>query len=157
MALNFAALEALVTTEFQETIKGLSEEMRVVISDPQAFADQGFDYQDIVDTGRLRDSQSLTWTNQGALATFEWNPVDPDTGEAYAASVYKGFFAYDNPSAFVPGRKWPEKAVSRYDPVEDLAKRLRAKGLKVTVVVNNSKSPLLRGNSGGSGLGGVVF
>lgn len=124
-------LKQLIRTEFKQVMLDLTDEFTDVIEDPAAFEDQGFYSQDIVDTGRLRDSQDINETLDSV--SFSWDPVDPETGEHYAMDVYRGFFAYGNPNRYVPGRRWPQRAMTRFRPVSVLADRLRTKGLKVSV------------------------
>ena len=59
VTLNKAAIAKLkknVKTAFNKTNDQLDESFRNVIESPDAFSDLGI-YRDIVDTGRLRDSQ----------------------------------------------------------------------------------------------------
>jgi hypothetical protein len=98
--------------------------MTEVFNDPNAFPELGFVDQDIVDTGRLRDSQKLKYEGS-TQATFTWDPVDPETKEHYASGVYYGFFAYKNPRNYVPGRQWDKKALQRFDFGAQMKKHLR--------------------------------
>lgn len=118
---GFADVVAEVDIGFSETI-----------ADPNAFVDQGFIDQDIIDTGRFQDSQQKDV--QGSKITWIWAPVDPDTGEHYAAQLYSGF-SYNG--KYIPGRHWPERTLQRIDPVESLASALRSRGIRVRVTRNN--------------------
>ncbi|MFM6139570.1 MAG: hypothetical protein ACKPCP_36440 [Sphaerospermopsis kisseleviana] len=67
--------------------------------------------RDIVDTGRLRDSQSQPFyeaKSTGLQATIRWNPVDPETGEGYAYKVWAGEVVNGQ---IRPGRPWTETAI----------------------------------------------
>ncbi len=113
-----------------EVVAALEVELEEVITDPNAFEDIGFVDQDIVDTGRLRDSQQVTAQNR--KVTFAWNPRDPETGELYATTVYSGFKAYGK-GKWIPGRRWPEKAIDRLNVTETLKDKMVARKIKAKV------------------------
>ena len=104
-----------VEEAFGDTVAALDKEFIDVIEDPNEFGDLGFRNQDIVDTGRFRDSQSVEDGRAGDVTTVKWNwaPVDPETGLAYAPHLYTGFAVG---SKWIQGRPWPERAVKRCDP-----------------------------------------
>lgn len=127
--LNQSALNSLlnkVDDAFAEVVTALDNEFHAVIRDPNEFGDLGLENQDIVDTGRFDDSQVLTASKQEGktVATFEWNPHDPETGEPYAGRILTGFRAYGM-GRWIPGRDWTERAVRRVDPVEMFEQELK--------------------------------
>ncbi len=127
-------IESIVEECFGEVAAEIEAESDRVIESLTEFADLGFEGQDIIDTGRLLNSKFVTATNKSIKLT--WNPRDPETGFPYAPAVVKGFFAYGG-NKFIPGRNFPVRAVQNIDPVNSLAEKLRAKGLKVRVKSNN--------------------
>lgn len=123
-----AKLKQNIKESFKVTNDRLGEEFTSVINDPNEFSDLGLVNRDIVWTGRLRDSQKLTVEDTGnnVAAFWQWNPVDPETNREYAGDVFVGFREYSG--AWVPGRDWPGRAVTRLDPynyfLADLKSRL---------------------------------
>ncbi|MBD2005611.1 MULTISPECIES: hypothetical protein [Cyanophyceae] len=115
-----------------DVVASLELEMEAVIRDPSAFADQGFTDQDIVDTERFVNSQVVTVENR--VAKFAWNPTSPETGYKYAIALYSGFRAYGR-GKYIPGRKWPEKAVDRVDVPEKLKAAMKERGIKAKVKI----------------------
>ncbi|NER39002.1 MAG: hypothetical protein F6J93_34440 [Oscillatoria sp. SIO1A7] len=101
---------------FKNVVYRLYEENKAVIEDPYEFADIGLTNHDIVWTGRLRDSQTMTirHDSDSSLASIKWDPVSPETGERYAMKVFVGFFGWSG--RYYPGRDWPDRAVRRSDP-----------------------------------------
>ena len=80
--INQSALNSLlgkVDDAFAEVVTALDNEFHAVIRDPNEFGDLGLENQDIVDTGRFDDSQTLTVSRSGGKVTanFEWNPTTP--------------------------------------------------------------------------------
>lgn len=112
-----------------EVVAALEVEMEETITDPNAFPELGFVDQDIVDTGRLRDSQKVNVKDR--KVSFAWDPHSPENGYAYAPAVYSGFLAFGK--KWIPGRRWPEKAVDRLDVPEVLRGKLVARKIKVKV------------------------
>lgn len=106
-------------------IATLDDEMDAVIEDPTEFAELGFINQDIVDTGRLLNSKLVF--SEGKKTRWEWDPVDPDTGEHYAAGVINGFYAYKG-TKWVPGRDWVARAIERVNPGQAFAAELKIVG-----------------------------
>lgn len=128
-------LDKAIAQSFRNVSKKIGREMTAVIEDPNEFADLGISNHDIVLSGDLRDSQDESIEDN--RAEWEYDPRDRKTGEQYALNVYTGFFAYDNPrNNFYPGRRWPERAMKRVNPVESLAQELRSQGLSATVRLN---------------------
>lgn len=118
---------------YAEVIETINAEMDAVIEDSNEFSDLGFDNQDIVDTGRLRDSKMLNVqsTDTGTIATWSWNPHDPETGYPYAPAIYAGFMAYGK--KYIPGRPWPERAIARVDPMKALEAEMKIRGVPAKV------------------------
>ena len=101
---------------FGDAVAALDKEYVDVIEDPNEFGDLGFRNQDIVDTGRFRESQKVIEerTEHGVEVKWHWNPVDPESGYQYAPALYAGYSAFGK--KWIPGRPWPERAVKRVDP-----------------------------------------
>ena len=89
---------------------------------------------DIVDTGRLRDSKEVD--AQKDKVTFTYEPKNPDNGYPYAPAVWAGFYAYGG-SKYIEGRHWTERAVKEVDPAERLAELMEEKGYSAEVKFNN--------------------
>lgn len=134
MKLNLDAINQAIDNAFAEVVAKADTEFIAVIEDPEEFSDLGMGGQDIVLTGRLRDSQVVDV--QANKATWEWNPTDPDTGYAYALAVWYGFFTYGG-TKYVPGRHWAMRALRRIDPVVMLAEELKKQGLNAKVTRND--------------------
>ncbi|MEH2467854.1 hypothetical protein [Nostoc sp.] len=71
--------------------------------------------RNIVDTGRLRSSQQISFQGVGS-ATFAW-PVD------YALYVHQGYTMSDG--TVIPGRPWTTQAMSTFDVVATLGTIIR--------------------------------
>ena len=127
-------LESIVEECFGEVASEIEQESDRVIESLTEFSDLGFEGQDIIDTGRLLNSKEVEATDTSIKLT--WSPRNPENGFPYAPAVVNGFFAYGG-SKFIPGRNFPVRAVQNVDPVNSLAEKLRAKGLKVRVIQNN--------------------
>ena len=120
--INQAALNKVlkaVDNAFAEVVTALDDEFQAVIRDPNEFADLGLENQDIVDTERFVDSQTVMDNSVSGktVITFGWNPHSPETGEPYAGRILTGFRAY-NRGRWIPGRDWTERAVERLKPGE---------------------------------------
>lgn len=126
--INRKALKQAIAKAYQETIEELGSEVTEVISDPNEFSAEGFTDQDIIDSGRFKESQELNFPTQ-FQATFKWDPIDPETGFHYGAALFTGFWAWGR--TFIPGREYPYAAIRRNKPVQRLAYKLRDLGLKV--------------------------
>lgn len=127
-------LNKAIDNAWAEVVARVDTECIAVIEDPNEFSDLGFDQQDIILSGRLRDSQVVDV--QGNKAEFTWNPHDPDTGYAYGAALFFGFFAYGG-HKFIPGRKWVLRALRRIDPVVLLVEELQKQGIGAILASNN--------------------
>lgn len=103
-------LKQVIEESFAVVVNEFSQECTAVIEDPDEFSDLGYVDHDIVLTGRLRDSQEIgvTRSNQEVIASFSWNPIDPETGRYYAGDVFTGY-------GRMPGRNWPDRAARRQD------------------------------------------
>lgn len=132
--LNLNHLNKAIDNAFAKVVDDFDMECILVIEDDQEFADIGVISQDIVDTGRFRDSQIVQV--QGNKAEFTWNPTDPETGYAYAMALFVGFFAYGG-HKFIPGRRWVFRALRRIDPVVLLAEELEKQGIGARITRNN--------------------
>lgn len=130
--INQAALkqfERKVDDAWAEVITALDLEYENVINDENAFPD--FPNQDIVDTARFRDGQSVDVKARRAL--WLWAPISPDNGYCYAAALYYGFYAYGG-SKWIEGRPWVEVAFQNVNPVAMMALLLAQKGIKARIV-----------------------
>lgn len=128
----FDQIKADIQDSFAELVANLNEEFDEVITSESEFSDLGFAGQDIVDTGRLRDSKIVAVSSD--TANFSWNPKDPRSGYPYAKAVQSGFFAYGK--KYIPGRPWDLRAVANVDPISLIAGELRLKGYKVKIKKN---------------------
>lgn len=97
--LNFQDLDAAINRAFKQTMFLLGREMTKTITD-----------QGLVDTGRFRSSQQLTF-NQDGSAMFAWN-VD------YAIYLYLGHTLPDG--TFVPGCPWTIIAMQNFGIAETM-------------------------------------
>src|SRR5512147_1690870 len=90
---QYAKFKQAITDSYASVVETINDELDAVFDDPNEFSDLGFDNQDIVDTGRLKDSKQIDVKTEGdkPVATWSWNAQDPETGYAYAAAVYTGF------------------------------------------------------------------
>lgn len=116
-----------------DTMASLELKMEEVIRDPFAFSEEGFADQDIVDTERFVNSQQVNVRD--GIASFSWNPHDPETGYPYAPALYSGFLAYGK--KWIPGRHWPEKAIDELDVAENFKENLSERGVKAKVKIKN--------------------
>ena len=122
-----AQFKSKINEAFGDVVAALDAELEAVIEDPYGFTDLGLVDHDIVDTGRLRDSQVVTVTSQGHTTTaeWEWDPVDPETRRHYAGDVFTGFVTFSG--NWMPGRDWPGRAVERLDPLSFFIDSLKEK------------------------------
>ena len=125
---GMAQLQKALAEAFGQAMADLDGEFDRVIEDPNEFSDLGFTDQDIVDTGRFRDSKTLN--AEGNSASWNWNPTDPDTGDQYALGLYTGFLAFGR--RWVPGRPWPERAIDNLDVPQKIADYLGEMGIEAT-------------------------
>lgn len=110
-------------------IAKVNVELDRVIESLDEFSDLGFVSQDIVDTGRLRDSKIITANPNGV--TFSYAPVSPENGYPYAPAVYLGFFAWGK--YWVEGRPWTLRAIKNENPTVNLVNALTDKGYNVNI------------------------
>lgn len=87
-------LEKILSTALQKTCHRQGQEYQKVISDSNAFP--GFPGQDIVDTGALKGSQSLSFPHN-FQAQFTWSVE-------YAIYVHQGYTLRGG--GHQPGRPW---------------------------------------------------
>ena len=78
-----AKLKQIIKESFSQVVDELDLEFQAVISDSNAFADIGVYNQDIIWTGRLKESQQLeiSTDRNNVKASWRWNPFDPESGE----------------------------------------------------------------------------
>lgn len=124
---GIAKLKQIIQESFNEVVRELDLEFQAVISDTNAFADIGVYNQDIIWSGRLKESQQLEISTEKnkAKASWQWDPVDPETGDHYAGDVFVGFTTWSG--RFIPGRNWPDKGIERYDPIDNFVLKLKQK------------------------------
>ena len=103
-----------------------------MIESTDEFSDLGFSGQDIVDTGRLRDSMIVDSSKDKLTVT--WLPKNPKNNFPYAAAVWSGYFAFGK--KYIPGRKWDLKAIDNVNIAQSLADKLEAKGYNILKVVS---------------------
>jgi len=132
-------IEKLIQEAFGQTIADYNVYVDEIIESTEEFGDSGFSGQDIVDTGRLRDSKIID--AQLNLVSLEWTPKDPDSGFSYAPAVWAGFHPYGG-EKFVPGRHWPERAARKLNG-EGITKAfvtyLQQQGLNAQVINNGDE------------------
>lgn len=109
-----------------DVVAELELKMQHVIETPGLFPT--FPVDDIVDTGRLRDSQVVTVKDR--VVRFQWNPHG-ENGYPYAPAVYSGFRAWGK--KYIPGRRFPEKAFDLVDVPESLRQKMIERGIRARV------------------------
>ena len=132
---NSSSIRKIVKEAFAVVVAELNEEFDRVIEDPNEFQDLGFIDQDIIDTGRLKNSKIVNASD--LQVTWSWEPISPENGYSYASAVYHGFFAYGK--KYIPGRRWTDRAVARIKPLKKLEKELNKRGLKAKITKDNIK------------------
>lgn len=110
-------------------IAKIDSELDRVIESMSEFSDLGFVDQDIVDTGRLRDSKIIQANPDGV--TFTYAPKSPENGYPYAPAVFLGYFAWGK--KYIPGRPWTIRALKNENPVRNIADELESMGYDVKV------------------------
>lgn len=132
-------IEQLIQEAFGQTVADYNEYVDSIIESTEEFGDSGFSGQDIIDTGRLKDSKIVDATaNQ---ASFEWSPKSPENGFPYAPVVWTGFHPYGR-EKFVPGRHWPERAARKLNDTgvtRTFVAYLQSQGLKAEIVNNGDE------------------
>lgn len=130
---NINQLKAKLKQDVKEAraqaIAKVNIELDRVIESEVEFSDLGFLGQDIVDTGRLRDSKVVNANPNGV--TFTYDPVSPENGYHYGAAVWLGFWAFGK--KYIPGRPWTLRAVQNENPLENTVVALENMGYSVKV------------------------
>lgn len=130
---NINQLKAKLKQDVKEAraqaIAKVSIELDRVIESEVEFSDLGFLGQDIVDTGRLRDSKVIAPNPDGV--TFTYDPVSPENGYHYGAAVWLGFWAFGK--KYIPGRPWTLRAVKNENPTVNVAQALEDMGYDVRI------------------------
>lgn len=114
MKLNQQALTRVtnqVNAAFVATVQEFASTCQEHIVDERWEWPRGQSPRDIVDTGRLRDSQTQPFYQsipKGLQATIRWDPINPNTGESYAYKVYAGEVVN---GLVLPGRPWVDSAL----------------------------------------------
>lgn len=111
---NGAALRGAALRAFERTMRQLGQDFQNVIEEVGAFPD--FPQSDIVDTGALKNSQTITFPSPGTVV-FEW-PVE------YAPYVHDGYTLKNG--AQQPGRPWTAIGLDRFDPAAQFQVNLNA-------------------------------
>lgn len=126
-----------VENAFAETVNDYNQEVDATIESMNAFADLGFEGQDIVDTGRLLESKKVDTdkTKTSVSAAFSWNPTSPKNGEKYASKVWAGFFAFGGPK-FIRGRHWPERAATNMGVTETFVHYLNEQDVEAEIIID---------------------
>lgn len=109
---------AALEESFADVVGALDSEFIAVISDPNEFSDLGFTEQDIIDTGRFKDSQVVSETRDdgNVQVRWSWSPTSPENGYKYAPALHFGYNAWGK--KWIPGRPWTTRAVRRINPVQ---------------------------------------
>lgn len=139
--LDLNELEQLIANAFADVVADYNQFVDEVIESQDEFSDRGFTGQDIVDTGRLRDSKVVEDTDINQV-TFSWEPHSPDNGFPYAPAVWAGFRPFGG-KTFVPGRHWPERAAVKLGEVgvtQYLVDKLKEQGLEAEVIQNGDEN-----------------
>lgn len=123
-----AKLRQDVAEATAQAIAKVDIELDRVIESEDEFSDLGFLGQDIVDTGRLRDSKVITANPNGV--TFTYDPVAPENGYHYGPAIWLGFWVGQK---YITGRPWTLRAVQNENPVTNTVTALREMGYKVKV------------------------
>ena len=113
--LNFGSIDPAIDQAFEEAMFLLGREMTKAISDNIWQWPNPPSPRNIVDTGRLRGSQQLTFPTPGT-ALFAW-PVD------YALFVHEGY-TMKNGATF-PGRPWTQVALQDFDVSRTMSQLLQ--------------------------------
>ncbi|MEG4406428.1 hypothetical protein [Microcoleus sp. MON2_D5] len=111
---NGIALQGAALRAFERTMKDLGNTFQEVISEVGAFPD--FPQSDIIDTGALKESQTVAFPSPGSVV-FDW-PVE------YAPYVHDGYTLQNG--AQQPGRPWTSLGLQKFDPVVQYTANLNA-------------------------------
>ena len=112
---NKRKIRNIITKAFAETCQEYFTECQDVIADNNAFID--FPNQDIIDTGNLRNSGSLTKVDDAHYV------IDYDTN--YALYVHEGYTLRNGGKQ--KGRPWTKVAEEKLNLEETLAKKIADK------------------------------
>lgn len=136
---NIDDVEQLILEAFGQVVADYNVYVDEIIESTEEFGDLGFTGQDIIDTGRLRDSKIVDAT--ATEASFEWNPKSPKNGYGYGAAVWTGYNAWGG-NKFVPGRHWPERAAKKLNEsgvTIAFVEYLRKQGINAQVLINGDE------------------
>lgn len=136
---NVDDVEQIILEAFGQVVADYNVYVDEIIESTEEFGDLGFTGQDIIDTGRLKDSKMVDATN--TEASFEWSPKSPENGFSYAPAVWAGFYPYGG-EKFVPGRHWPERAAKQLNEsgvTQAFVDYLRQHGLEAEILVNGDE------------------
>jgi hypothetical protein len=111
---NGVALRGAALRAFERTMRDLGGTFQEVISEVGAFSD--FPQSDIIDTGALKESQTVAFPTPGSVV-FNW-PVE------YAPYVHDGYTLRNG--AQQPGRPWTSLGLEKFDPVVQYQANLNA-------------------------------
>lgn len=111
---NGAALRDAALRAFERTMKDLGQTFQEVIGEVGAFPE--FPQSDIIDTGALKESQTVVFPNPGSVV-FNWSTE-------YAPYVHDGYTLQNG--AQQPGRPWTSLGLEKFDPVVQYTANLNA-------------------------------
>lgn len=111
---NGVALRGAALRAFERTMKDLGQTFQEVISEVGAFPD--FPQSDIIDTGNLKESQTVVFPSSGSVV-FEW-PVE------YAPYVHDGYTLQNGTQQ--PARPWTSLGLEKFDAVAQYQANLNA-------------------------------
>jgi hypothetical protein len=132
-------VEQMILEAFGQTVADYNVFVDEIIESTEEFGDLGFTGQDIIDTGRLKDSKMVDSTE--TETSFEWSPKSPENGFSYAPAVWAGFYPWGR-EKFVPGRHWPERAAIKLNDegvTKTFVNYLRQQGLNAEILSNGDE------------------
>jgi hypothetical protein len=135
---NIDDVEQIILEAFGQVVADYNVYVDEIIESTEEFGDLGFTGQDIIDTGRLKDSKIVD--ANATDASFEWQPKSPENGFSYAPAVWAGF--YSRGGNFIPGRHWPERAAKQLNEsgvTLAFVEYLRQQGLNAQVLLNGDE------------------
>lgn len=112
ISLNLAAVDKAIERAFKDATLIMDGEFKKAISDPIYPWPKGETPRDVVDTGRLRNSQEYSYSYK--TARYTW-PTE------YAAAVHNGYLTRGKTA--MPARPWTDKALAKKD-LNAVAQRL---------------------------------